>query len=91
MAPSPRRKALRSLLDDIEAFVRTFASTINHAPLQAYAAALIFSPVSSQVRQIYWSQRVPFIKDSRGIENTPSPRDILFEPEANNAIFDDVV
>ncbi|KAI9172737.1 Vegetative incompatibility protein [Paramyrothecium foliicola] len=44
---------------DATRVVSKFASIIEHAPLQTYAALLLFSPGASKVRQNFWHQRLP--------------------------------
>ncbi|RYP09139.1 hypothetical protein DL764_001466 [Monosporascus ibericus] len=63
---SPR---LTKLLEDAEKFVLAHRSTIERAPLQTYGSALVFSPTTSQVRNVYWKERLSFIKTVAGIKD----------------------
>ncbi|OCK83071.1 WD40 repeat-like protein [Lepidopterella palustris CBS 459.81] len=55
-------KALVDLVYDAYRFSMTNRSTIEQAPLQAYCAALIFSPSKSKVRELFENQVPSWIK-----------------------------
>jgi WD40 repeat protein len=48
-------------------------SIIEETPLQAYGAALALSPAKSYMRMQYWNERLPFIKDVKGIRDKWDP------------------
>ena len=51
-------------LEDAEKVVRSHRSIIEQAPLQAYGSALVFSPMSSEIRATQWAKRLSFIATS---------------------------
>ncbi|OAQ72892.1 WD-repeat protein [Pochonia chlamydosporia 170] len=57
---------LATSLDDIVRFVSSHITIIRRVPLQAYGAALVFSPRSSEVLESHCSKRLPFIEKSKG-------------------------
>lgn len=59
---------LRSFLDDVVRFLLTNRYIIDRVPLQIYGAALAFSPHRSIVRQGFWQERLPFLKQVEGID-----------------------
>ncbi|KAJ4135266.1 hypothetical protein NW768_004888 [Fusarium equiseti] len=52
-------KKLVEFLNDATRVLSSFASIIESAPLQTYASLLLFSPISSLIRQQFWDQRLP--------------------------------
>ncbi|KAK0642614.1 Vegetative incompatibility protein HET-E-1 [Lasiodiplodia hormozganensis] len=50
---------LHTLVDDAHHFITSHAPAISHAPLQAYASALVFSPATSPIRTLYASHHAP--------------------------------
>lgn len=57
---------LATSLDDIVRFVSSHITIIRRVPLQAYGAALVFSPRLSGVVQSCLGERLPFIEESKG-------------------------
>jgi WD40 repeat protein len=60
---------LTRFLKDAERFVISYGSIIRQAPLQTYGAALAFCPTRSELKQRCWEQRLPFIRNVKGIRN----------------------
>src|SRR6266480_1224519 len=56
-----------NFLKDAEKFIISFGSIIELAPLQIYSAALAFAPVRSEVKMIFWGERLPDIKSISGM------------------------
>jgi WD40 repeat protein len=56
-------------LKDAEKFVLSHGSIIERAPLQIYGSALVFSPTMSEIRNKQWKERLPFIRDVKGIRD----------------------
>ncbi|KAL6691076.1 hypothetical protein J3F84DRAFT_403852 [Trichoderma pleuroticola] len=52
---------------DASKFISSFGSIIDRAPLQIYAASLLFSPVSSKVRQNFWNECLVDIDSIQGV------------------------
>ncbi|KAK4075235.1 hypothetical protein Purlil1_12725 [Purpureocillium lilacinum] len=50
-----------NFLEDTEKVVRSHRWIIEQAPLQVYGSALVFSPMSSEVRATQWTKRLSFI------------------------------
>ncbi|OAQ74440.1 Vegetative incompatibility protein HET-E-1 [Purpureocillium lilacinum] len=50
-----------NFLEDAEKVIRSHRSIIEQAPLQVYGSALVFSPMSSEVRATQWAKRLSFI------------------------------
>ncbi|KAK1997162.1 WD40 repeat-like protein [Colletotrichum falcatum] len=48
---------LGEFIKDANKVITTFGSMIEQTPLQIYGALILFSPVSSKVRQRFWDQR----------------------------------
>ncbi len=48
-------------MEDAEKVIRSHRSIIDRAPLQAYGSALVFSPMSSEIRKTQWAKRLSFI------------------------------
>ncbi|KAM0520629.1 hypothetical protein ACHAPE_003026 [Trichoderma viride] len=59
---------LAQFLEDAGKLIRSHASIIERAPLQAYASALVFTPVISETRAAQWKHRLPFIKRLEGFK-----------------------
>ncbi len=55
------------MLQDAEKFAFSHGSIIERAPLQTYSSALMFSPISSEIRYQYWKERLSFIEMTAGI------------------------
>ncbi|EED20910.1 G-protein beta WD-40 repeats containing protein, putative [Talaromyces stipitatus ATCC 10500] len=57
-------------LDDAMRFIRKYSSIIDRAPLQLYASTLIFSPMTSIIRNFYineipsWIQKLPQVESA---------------------------
>ncbi|KAI1760617.1 hypothetical protein GGR53DRAFT_509023 [Hypoxylon sp. FL1150] len=47
------------LVEDASRVISSFGSVIDRTPLQTYGTLLFFSPITSKVRQKFWSQRMP--------------------------------
>ena len=60
---------LIGFLKDAEKFVLNHGSIIERAPLQTYGSALVFSPTMSEIRSEQWKERLPFIKNVKGIRD----------------------
>ncbi len=58
---------LLEFLKDAERFVLSHGSIIERAPLQIYGSALVFSPSMSEVRNMLWKEKLPFIHTVAGI------------------------
>ncbi|KAL6790047.1 WD40-repeat-containing domain protein [Trichoderma sp. SZMC 28012] len=54
---------------DASRFISSFGSIINRAPLQIYAASLLFSPTSSKVRQNFWNECLVDIDSIQGVKS----------------------
>ncbi|KAH0537945.1 hypothetical protein FGG08_005395 [Glutinoglossum americanum] len=65
-----RNPLLLSLIHDARRFILTYGSTIERAPLQAYCAALVFSPRDSEIKQRFWHERPPWINGFPQVEET---------------------
>ncbi|KAL7941032.1 cytochrome cd1-nitrite reductase-like protein [Trichoderma barbatum] len=61
---------LSRLLSSIEKFIITNAPMLHRAPLQIYGSALVFSPISSAVKERQWEERLPFVTDIQGVIHT---------------------
>ncbi|OXV08358.1 hypothetical protein Egran_03879 [Elaphomyces granulatus] len=59
-------------LEDAEKFVLSYRSIIERAPLQTYGAALVFSPMRSEVKMQHWKERL-FVKHITGIKEDWDP------------------
>ncbi|KAH6963267.1 hypothetical protein DER45DRAFT_552710 [Fusarium avenaceum] len=66
--PSESVRLLVPFLKDARRFILRHGHTIRENPLQTYGAALIFTPVESIVRQIFWETRDPGIRVIRNLE-----------------------
>lgn len=67
--------------------IRSHASIIERAPLQAYASALVFTPTASEVRAAQWKHRLPFIERLGGIKtHWDSYRQTLEEPNTVESV-----
>ncbi|KAN0075953.1 hypothetical protein V8E54_007223 [Elaphomyces granulatus] len=64
---------LIEFLRDAERFVLSYRSIIERAPLQTYGSALVFSPMTSEVRMQHWKERLSFIKNVVGIREGWDP------------------
>lgn len=62
------KSQLVRFLEDAEKVIRSHASIIERAPLQAYASALVFTPTASEVRAVQWKHRLPFIQVLGGVK-----------------------
>ncbi|KAN0075952.1 NAD(P)-binding domain protein [Elaphomyces granulatus] len=60
-------------LRDAERFVLSYRSIMERAPLQTYGSALVFSPMTSEVRIQHWKERLSFIKNVVGIREGWDP------------------
>ncbi|KAL7953004.1 WD40-repeat-containing domain protein [Trichoderma compactum] len=54
---------------DASRFISSFGSIIDRAPLQIYAASLLFSPTSSKVRQNFWNECLVDIDSIEGVKS----------------------
>ncbi|KAL5083666.1 hypothetical protein Trisim1_001042 [Trichoderma cf. simile WF8] len=54
---------------DASRFISSFGSIIDRAPLQIYAASLMFSPTSSKVRQNFWHECLVDIESIQGVKS----------------------
>ncbi|KAK4074995.1 uncharacterized protein Triagg1_4659 [Trichoderma aggressivum f. europaeum] len=54
---------------DASKFISSFGSIIDRAPLQIYAASLLFSPTSSKVRQNFWNECLVDIDSIEGVKS----------------------
>ncbi|KAF9631056.1 hypothetical protein BFW01_g1918 [Lasiodiplodia theobromae] len=53
--------SLHSLVEDAHHFITSHAPAISHAPLQAYASALLFSPAASPIRTLFSHHAPPWV------------------------------
>ena len=51
-----------SFIVDARYFVACFAALIQRSPLQLYTSALIFSPIKSKIRRLFWKEAPAWIK-----------------------------
>ncbi|KAL7793996.1 hypothetical protein V8C43DRAFT_280834 [Trichoderma afarasin] len=58
---------LSKFLHSTEKFIINNGPLITRAPLQVYGSALVFSPTSSDINRQQWKERLPFIKDIKGV------------------------
>ncbi|WYZ36243.1 hypothetical protein EsH8_XI_000126 [Colletotrichum jinshuiense] len=58
---------MAKFLVDAERLLSSFGSIIDIDPKQTYGTALAFCPTGNSVREKFWCDRLPFIKDIRGI------------------------
>jgi WD40 repeat protein len=56
-----------SFLKDAENFVRRHRTTIEQYPLQTYGTALALSPTRSDVKNMFWRERLSFIESVQGV------------------------
>ncbi|RYO78031.1 hypothetical protein DL764_010155 [Monosporascus ibericus] len=63
---SPR---LIRFLKDAEKYILGYGSIIERSPLQIYGSALVFSPITSDVRNQQWKERLSFIEMTAGIKD----------------------
>lgn len=56
---SPTNAAVDTLVSDAHHFITAHTPAISHAPLQAYASALLFSPAASPMRTLYSPHHAP--------------------------------
>ncbi|KAF3060153.1 hypothetical protein CFAM422_011483 [Trichoderma lentiforme] len=54
---------------DASRFISSFGSIIDRVPLQIYAAALLFSPTLSKVRQNFWDESLVDIESIQGVKS----------------------
>ncbi|KAL7905871.1 WD40-repeat-containing domain protein [Trichoderma velutinum] len=54
---------------DASRFISSFGSIIDRAPLQIYAASLLFAPTSSKVRQNFWNECLVDIDSIQGVKS----------------------
>jgi WD40 repeat protein len=64
---------LVDFLIDAVSFALSYGSIIEEAPLQTYAAALLFCPTSSKVKNQYWRERLPLVRNVSGINENWDP------------------
>ncbi|CAG9986827.1 unnamed protein product [Clonostachys byssicola] len=62
-----RNQSLNDLAEDSQRLVFSFQQVIEMAPLQVYGSALVFSPMSSFVRQNYQEEEITRVKISSGL------------------------
>ncbi|KAN0083567.1 hypothetical protein V8E54_002655 [Elaphomyces granulatus] len=60
-------------LRDAEKLLLKYRSIVERAPLQIYGSALVFSPMSSEVRMQHWKERLSFIKNVVGTRECWDP------------------
>ncbi|GIK04333.1 hypothetical protein Aspvir_008413 [Aspergillus viridinutans] len=58
-----------SFLKDVEKFVRRHRTAIEQTPLQIYGTALALSPTKSEIRNMFWKDRLSFIESVQGVED----------------------
>ncbi|KAK1838447.1 vegetative incompatibility protein het-e-1 [Colletotrichum chrysophilum] len=58
---------LSEFVKDASKVIGSFGSMIEQTPLQVYGALILFSPVSSRVRQRCWDQRLPNLPRIYGV------------------------
>ncbi|KAF4473932.1 Vegetative incompatibility protein HET-E-1 [Colletotrichum fructicola Nara gc5] len=58
---------LGEFIKDASKVIGSFGSMIERTPLQVYGALILFSPVSSRVRQRCWDQRLPNLPRIYGV------------------------
>ncbi|KAL6821800.1 hypothetical protein J3E69DRAFT_339363 [Trichoderma sp. SZMC 28015] len=61
---------LSKFLRSTEKFIINNGPIITRAPLQVYSSALVFSQTSSDMSQQQWKERLPLIKDIKGLIET---------------------
>ncbi|GFF78104.1 vegetative incompatibility protein HET-E-1 [Aspergillus lentulus] len=69
-----------SVLKDAENFVRRHRTTIEQYPLQTYGTALALSPTRSDVRNMFWKERLSFIESVQGVGDAWNACLQAFEP-----------
>src|SRR5438045_2284590 len=67
------------MIYDAQRFIHRYGSIIEQAPLQTYCCALVFSPLKSEIRRLFWDQRHPQIKRVLHAEETWNPLRGTFE------------
>ncbi|KAI1059135.1 hypothetical protein LB507_004119, partial [Fusarium sp. FIESC RH6] len=60
---------LIDFLKDATRTIFSFASIIESAPLQTYASLILFSTITSRVRQQFWAQRLPPHSHIEGVKS----------------------
>ncbi|KAJ5366099.1 hypothetical protein N7541_000040 [Penicillium brevicompactum] len=52
-----RATELQELVQDAYRFIRYHRAAIENSPLQAYSSGMVFSPLQSMVKQLFWHER----------------------------------
>ncbi|KAF7179749.1 hypothetical protein CNMCM7691_008799 [Aspergillus felis] len=60
---------LVSFLNDAEKFVRRHRTAIEQTPLQTHGTALALSPTKSDIRNMFWKDRLSFIESVQGVSD----------------------
>ncbi|RJE17667.1 NACHT domain protein [Aspergillus sclerotialis] len=85
---------LIAFLQDAERFVMGSLSIMTNVPLQIYGGPLVFSPAKSIIKNRFWEQRTPVVRNISGIDDNWGPclqtvdgadGQIVFAP--NNKLF----
>ncbi|KAK0617708.1 WD40-repeat-containing domain protein, partial [Immersiella caudata] len=78
-AQSDPNPELVEFLADAECLIHKRRLILERAPTQIYASALVFSPVTSEIRKHQWRHKAPFISAVRDVRHhwEPELRQIL--------------
>ncbi|KAH7246072.1 hypothetical protein BKA59DRAFT_186429 [Fusarium tricinctum] len=57
-----------AFMKDATRTISRFGPVIGRSPLQTYASVLLFSPLASKVRQMFWNTRLPASSYVQGVE-----------------------
>ncbi|KAL2859970.1 WD40 repeat domain-containing protein [Aspergillus lucknowensis] len=63
----------QAIFKEVKRFASANAMIIQEAPLQAYSAALVFSPQKSLSKTLYWNQRFNFIQQVHVMQESWDP------------------
>ncbi|KAH7129023.1 hypothetical protein EDB81DRAFT_138473 [Dactylonectria macrodidyma] len=61
---------LVDFLKECQKFLLEFGQCFEQFPLQIYGTGLIFSPLKSMLRQLFWDSRLPYFRRARGTSET---------------------
>ncbi|KAI0124172.1 hypothetical protein BJ170DRAFT_673988 [Xylariales sp. AK1849] len=68
-AQSIKNPQLIAFLKDAERFSLSHRWIMERAPLQIYSSALVFSPAMTEVRNVFWEERISSVKMVTGIQD----------------------
>ena len=76
------------LQQDSMRLVLTYGSTIEQAPLQVYSGALVFCPENSEIKRLFWNNRLPFVRSVTGVQKNWNSCLQVLEGHGNSPVND---